>query len=152
MKIRLFVLCVATIIAPVASRAIENVMPANNKIGFTGDDIDIKEAISPSKLIFVGSLTNLGKVDLRGKGTFAYDMAVAVVSKIYLGNVESPVKLNIRVRNNAMVMETAPSLDEPYIFIISQKNNHNYLIKLLPATDDNIAKVKALIAAMPASK
>ncbi|MCE0482915.1 MAG: hypothetical protein LV479_01600, partial [Methylacidiphilales bacterium] len=76
------------------------------------------------------------------------------VLQVIRGSVEGQVTISFKIRGG--LHEQPPQEGDTYIFF-AHKNTEpgwdNYtVLKLLPATDDNIAKVKALIAAAPAPK
>jgi hypothetical protein len=71
------------------------------------------------------------------------------VLHVLKGNETGNLKVVFRVILGSKDTEAEPNLGDSYIIILY---DHQMIRKLLPATDDNIAKVRALIAAAPAGK
>ena len=121
---------------------------SNGSSYITGSPLTLEDAKSRSNLILLGTITNLGYSDFRGKGLLVYGSVTVMASTTYLGTATSSVKVRIGLTRQ----DEAPVQGTQYLFFISKKEHHNYVIEFLPSTDDNIAKVKALIASAPATK
>jgi hypothetical protein len=70
------------------------------------------------------------------------------ILQVLKGNAFGSLEVGFSVIRGPKNTEAEPNLDDKYIIMMS---GHD-VRKLLPATDANIAKIKALIAAAPAAK
>jgi len=105
----------------------------------TGSSLKLKEEVASATEIVIGTFTELNEGASFTLSGNRY-RAQIVTSDILKGNalVSSKVAFLVVPENK----ETAPNFNEIYIMIIDHQRIH----MLLPATEDNIAKVKALIA------
>ncbi|MCE0482916.1 MAG: hypothetical protein LV479_01605 [Methylacidiphilales bacterium] len=121
----------------------------------TGSSIKVEDVVLKSDAIFSGTITQeLGPPNLKGIGENYYGVHVHVI-KIYLGTVAQDVTVSILVLPRRL-NEWAPLQGQTYIFFVKKNaqaaSDQFTVLKLLPATDANVTKVKALIAAAPAGK
>lgn len=118
---------------------------ANGSPNLTGSSLKLTDEVTSATEIVVGKFTKIGNgasFTLSGR---RYRGQVAL-SEILKGTVfdSSDIAFTVGIQSK----EVVPNLEDTYIVFI-----HNHRIKkLLPASDDNIAKVKALIAAAPLGK
>ena len=72
-------------------------------------------------------------------------------SQVLFGKVSDIILVTVHVTWDSRVHEEVPVKGDSYIFFLKKGSQEGLdpftVFKLLPATDDNIAKVKALIAA-----
>jgi hypothetical protein len=95
----------------------------------------------------------LGKFTKVRAGGFESMMGVGyhgeiTILQVLKGNAFGSLEVGFSVIRGPKNTEAEPNLDDKYIIMMS---GHD-VRKLLPATDANIAKIKALIAAAPAAK
>jgi hypothetical protein len=113
-----------------------------------------QDAAKESTDIVIGVFTSLGSPGAGATGENDYDQAEVEVVNALKGALSGTLKVFYVVfAMPGKDQESPPVLGTQYIMFIQKLGPTDYEIKkLLPATDDNIAKVKALIAAAPASK
>jgi hypothetical protein len=109
---------------------------------------DSKGEVAAAANIVLAKFTNV-----KGSG------AASMLGTLYHGNIKilqvlkgdasGNVEVGFSVIQGPKDTEVEPNLTDIYIIVLA---GHHEIRKLLPATDDNIAKVKALIAAAPAGK
>jgi hypothetical protein len=107
-----------------------------------------KDEIASATDIVIGKFT---QVRAGGAGSISgleYHGAITVLH-VLKGNASGNVEVVFRVILGSKDKEAEPDLGDTYIIILY---DHQMIRKLLPATDANIAKVKALIAAAPVPK
>jgi hypothetical protein len=108
----------------------------------------IKDETSSATDVVVGKFIRVresGAASLNGE----YYQGQITVLRPLKGNLSGSLEVGFRVIPVNKDKESEPNLSDSYIIIMSSPGD---IRKLLPATADNIAKVKALIAAVPASK
>ena len=116
----------------------------------SGRDIKIENAVSKSDSIFVGKISKMRLGSITATDRVAYGGVQIRVLQFLRGSIDSQSLVTIYITASHVVHEAPPEVGMPYIFFVT-KNTHGTsdpytVLKLLPATDDNIAKVKQLIA------
>ena len=101
--------------------------------------------------MFIGQIIAKGPVILTEPGV-SYRGYTVKVATLLKGALAGEIHVSLDVRNDGRAVEVIPRVGENYIFFVILKASEIIVVKLLPATDANIAKVKALIAAAPAPK
>lgn len=117
---------------------------------FSGTSPIEQYALTSSTVIFIGKTTQ----DISGPG-FAkapaghkmYD-ALVQVAQILKGSIDSPATVTLFIRSVEPV-ETPPKAGSPYIFFVEQHKWGNNVYIFIPATQENINKVKQLISEPP---
>ena len=107
--------------------------------------------------VFVGQITRLGSSNLKELGVAVYRGVQVTASQILRGSLDPQSTFTLRVMMlSTRSTENPPTVGSSYIFFVKRddasKDSTYTVLKLLPATNDNIAKIKALIAAAPAAK
>jgi hypothetical protein len=124
----------------------------------TGSLLKAEDIIGKSDAIFKGRITRLfghsfAATSLTGRTNYIVKVQAL---DIYKGTIDSLINIDLLIEFGPQAGEKWPELNHTYIFFVTMKtqDNHNSIdaLKLIDATDANIAKVKALIAAAPASK
>ena len=102
--------------------------------------------------IVVGKFTSLGSGSDDAPGATFYEKAEIEVVSSLKGTLSGNLQAGYSVKSfPPSKKETVPVIGTPYIMFIQKLGPTEYEIKkLLPATDDNLAKVKGLIDAAPA--
>lgn len=115
-----------------------------------GSSIKTDDAIQKSRVVFVGQLAKLGEpddsVDHDSLGP-EYPQAKVKVLTGLKGTFDAGVSVGIYP--NSILKEETPKERGVYIFFVKYESNAStpyIVLKLLPATDDNIAMVKKLIS------
>lgn len=133
----------------------------NESVRLIGSNIKTKDIISKMDAIFVGKITKRGeKVILppiaQDRGNLYGGIKVAV-AQVLRGSVDTQISVTLFL--NALYYEKLPWIGTSYIFFVTKDAKVDpfnpdpfTVLKLLPATDANIAKVKKLIVATPPSK
>ena len=103
--------------------------------------------------IIVGKFTSLGNGSTDSPGASFYEKADLTVINSLKGSLSGNIQASYSVRTFPLnKKEAQPTIGTQYVMFIQKLGPTEYEIKkLLPATDDSITKVKALIAA-PAAK
>jgi hypothetical protein len=104
--------------------------------------------------IFVGQFITLGDGPGADEpGMEYFDNAQVKVEQSLKGTLSGIVKVSYSVMSIPTEKESSPKSLKDYIFFINIISPTQLsVVKLLPATDQNVAKIKALIAAVPAAK
>jgi hypothetical protein len=149
-KIFLSAFLLILIIAPSVA-AVGDTTSAALPLQYSGSGKKAGDIVATCDAIFVGQIIAKGPVILTkpGASTHGYTVKVATLLK---GTLAGEIQVSLDVRNDGRVVEVIPHVGENYIFFAMLKAGEVIAVKLLPATDANIAKVKALIAAAPAPK
>jgi len=121
---------------------------------FSGHGKKNEDALKESTDIAVAVFTSLGNRGADATGEDDYDQAEIEVVTTLKGNLPGKLKVFYAVLSMpGKNQESPPVLGTQYIMFIQKLGPTEYEIKkMLPATDDSIAKIKALIAAAPAAK
>lgn len=115
----------------------------------TGHTKKIENAIKETTDIVIASFTKLGFPGSDASGEDSYDQAEIEITGILKGTLaEKHLKVFYIVQSMpGKNQEKAPIIGVQYIMFIQKLSPNEYEIKkLLPATDENIIKIKALIA------
>jgi len=118
---------------------------ASDGPALTGSSLKLDDEVASATEIVIGKFTEINEGASFTLSGYRYRGLIAI-SDILKGN--APVSSKVAFTVGIQTRESAPNLSDTYIVIIDNHHIH----KLLPATVDNIAKVKALIAAAPAPK
>ena len=122
------------------------------ELKLSGSEKKTKDIINKSDIIFIGQIITKGWVDAASPGMNSRGFTISIKT-VLKGQVDSEVRVTLYVKNNGRIIEAVPQIGQSYIFFVKQGANQQLIVlKLLPPTDENIAKVKALIAAAPSSK
>jgi hypothetical protein len=122
---------------------------ANETSNLVGSTVKTEDAASRSQTIFIGRLVSLGQqnesMDPLTLGPLYRHAKIRVLASIK-GAFDS-VK-SVRLCPNAVSQEKTPIEGASYIFFIEYDSGASttYILKLLDATDENIARVKKLIS------
>jgi len=129
----------------------QDIVPQNESLKLSGSGLKSEDIILKSDAIFIGQIIAKGAVLMLepGKSYRFYTVKVATLLK---GTLAGEIQVSLDVRNDSRVVEVIPRVGENYIFFAILKASEIIVVKLLPATDANIAKIKALIADYPVSK
>jgi hypothetical protein len=114
-----------------------------------GDDIKVEDGILKSDVVCAGQITDLGYPNPGATDMVSYRAKIEIIQTL-MGSISSPILAIIKIDGGKH--EDSPINGVSYVFFIKKMPVTNKVLKLLPATDANIAKVKALIAAAPVSK
>ena len=118
---------------------------------YPGSQKKAENIIASSDVIFVGQITAISGVFMLEPGA-SYCLYKVKVVTVLKGAVGGLIQVSASVRSDGPVAEVRPRANETYIFFAKLGRDQVDAVKLLPATDTNIANVKTLIAAAPASK
>lgn len=124
--------------------------------GYAGEETPLAGSLHPLRDEVISATdVVIGKfLVVKARDTFSSMMGAEYQGQITIlqtlkGNESGSLEVGFPVIRGGKNKEAEPNLNDTYIIILVQ---HQVIRKLLPATDANIAKVKALIAAAPASK
>ena len=152
--LRLALLALLSLTFSIQSAKAQNDSPGNaadQQVGLPGSAAKVEEVVLKSNAVFVGTITQMGFVDLGAVGVVSYGNVKVKVSQVFLGVVDSVTSVTFDVKNRPKVHEREPQVGNAYIFFAKTNakgsSDQFTVLKLLPATDDTIAKVKAVIAA-----
>jgi len=125
-------------------------------VKLTGGDVKSEDAILKTDVLFIGQITHLGFGNLKAQGEAVYRGMQIKVIQILRGSLQPESTFTLRVFHVYSSDEYPPTEGSSYIFFAkrndpSEKDAYA-IVKLLPATDANVTKVKALTASAPASK
>jgi hypothetical protein len=128
----------------------------NISIKLSGSDLKSEDIVLKANAVFVGEITELGHPNTKAPGQNVYHGVQIKVLQVLRGSVDAQVTVTLYIHFAPNSSENPPKVGNTYIFFAHKNTEVGWnpftVLKLLPATDDNIAKVKALIAAAPASK
>jgi hypothetical protein len=125
-------------------------LKAKNEPVLSGSTQKTENIVLKCDAVFIGQITHMRLGPPASSNVASYTGVKVKVLQMLRGSFDEqiPVMLNVLALNH----EEAPTTEGTYIFFLKKESGWNIVKKLLPATNDNIAKVKALIAAAPASK
>jgi hypothetical protein len=127
--------------APSASASAANDLPR------TGREISLDDALGRSSAVVVGKFTKLGKADVGAPGQSYFDGAEIEISNALSGSMKGAVPVVYTVqRLPERSAEALPSVGESLIFVIATDGGQTRAIKMLTATSENVADVKAALA------
>jgi hypothetical protein len=124
---------------------------AQNEPLLSGSTLKSEDIAVKVDAVFVGEITDPGLTVPTSPGMASYNGVQVKVLQVLRGSIDAQtitVKLDIFAANR----EEPPKVGTQYIFFVKKDGDRFTALKLLPATDDHITKVKALIAAAPAGK
>ncbi|MDB4793752.1 hypothetical protein OAG63_01835 [Methylacidiphilales bacterium] len=128
----------------------------NTSTKLSGSDLKSGDAITKCDAIFVGEITQMGFQSLKATGRSSYYGNIIKILQVLRGAISVQIKVTLYVYYVSDTPENIPKVGNPYIFFVKKNASGQpdpyTALKLLPATDDNITKVKALITAAPPSK
>jgi len=108
-----------------------------------GSATKVEDAVANADAIFVGKVTSIGNGYAKGLGPTYYSIGISP-AETYLGSVVSNPYSYVRITS---LGEHLPSVGNAYIFFVKKQVGRELLpLKLIPATDTNIAVVKKLIS------
>lgn len=121
---------------------------------FTGHMKKNENVLKEAKDIIVGKFTALGYPGSDASGEDFYEQGQVEVISALRGSLAGTLRVGYSVRTvPGKDQEIPPVVGTEYIMFIQKLGpNECEIKKLLPATDENITKIKALIAAAPAGK
>ncbi len=152
-KINLLFICVITICAaPVLSKG--DAPTQSSTTALSGHEKKNEDLVAVVPDIVVAKFTSLGNGSDDAPGATFYEKAEIEIVSSLKGTLSGDLQAGYSVKLfPPSKKETVPVIGTPYIMFIQKLGPTEYEIKkLLPATDNDIAKVKALIAAAPAGK
>lgn len=128
-----------------------------NEPMLTGSTLRSDDVATKADAVFVGQITHLGFSNLKALGEAVYRGVQVNILQVLRGSLDPQSTFTLRVMvPSTRSHENPPTVGISYIFFVKRddpsKHDAYTVLKLLPATDANIAKVKALIAAAPAAK
>jgi hypothetical protein len=118
-----------------------------------GDRFNVADVIKTSDEVAIGQFQSLGDGNADDLGA-SYSNAIITITQSLKGSLAGEIKVFYGIYStvNAAEREEHPFRNVEYVIFIKGVDPKGYtLIKLLHATNENIAKVKALIAAKPES-
>ncbi len=162
MKLKYFLLlticALFTIVVNLQSLKAQN--PTTTRQGepiLSGSAQKSEEIAAKANTVFIGKIIELGDPVPIAMDTASYSGVQVKVLQILRGTVnDEVVKVTLHTTWGRNMHETPPVIGNTYIFFARKNTEKGWnpytVLKLLPATDDNITKVKALIAAAPEAK
>jgi hypothetical protein len=132
----------------------QDVGPQNASPSLSGSRSKLEDVITKADDIFVGKMLQTGPITVTAPGQIGCSGNKIEVLQTLRGSVNSQITVSFNVHYDSH--EQLPKVGNTYIFFVKKVIHPDpdpyRAIKLLPSTDDNIAKVKALIAATPTGK
>src|ERR1700677_2910219 len=118
--------------------------PAAEAAQLPGTSVELSAAMK-SGIIFYGKVTDISEVgNIKAAGASAYHGTKVSVQQVLKGAIDNPAILEIHVRYRPR--EEPPKKDGSYIFFVDVVDGvWNEVSKIMPATDENIAKVAQLL-------
>ncbi len=153
LKINLLIACVITL-CTIPAMSDDNAPTPSGTTVLSGHEKKSEGLVAVVPDIVVAKFTFLGNGGDDAPGSTFYEKAAIEVISSLKGTLSGDLQAGYTVKLfPPSKKETVPVIGTPYIMFIQPMGpTENEIKKLLPATDDNIAKVKALIAAAPPSK
>jgi hypothetical protein len=136
-------------VQPLKSQNSPNVTP-NDSIKLPGSTFKEEDVAPRSDSIFIGEIMDMGPSAPTSPGTASFNGVRVKVLQILRGSIGS--EITVEITSFALEHEALPKVGSSYIFFVKKDGDRFTAVKLLPATDDHITKVKGLIAAAPAGK
>ena len=122
----------------------------NPSSGLSGSDLKAEDVVVKSDAVFIGNITGVvAGASAKEQGVTTFVVSVGV-TECLRGDVAGQLTASLKVFMG--YRQKPPESGNSYIFFVRKNGSEFAVLKLLPATDANIAKVKALIAAAPAPK
>lgn len=130
--------------------------PTNAPARLTGSILKLEDAVSKADAVFAGIVEDEGGGSYKSLGEITYYHVKVRTSQVFCGTVGGLVFVSARVGYAKKENEEDLKKGGSYIFIVKKNSQQTpdpfVALKIIPATDDNITKVKALIAALPVGK
>jgi len=118
-------------------------------IKLSGSDKKPEEVVANADTIFVGEIAEIGMGDTKATDRCAYYGVKVKVLQVLKGKPDSQVVVTLYTTFGGGIQEYAPKVGISYIFFAHKNTEVGWdaytVIKLLPATDDHVTKVKGLI-------
>ena len=129
----------------------------NESIKLSGSAIKAEDIVLSCDAVCVGEIEDMGlPTNSSTTGLVVYSGIEVKVLQILRGAVEHQIKFTLNTLKSPSIQEMPPNFGSSYIFFVNRNSPEAddpfTALKLLPATDDNIATIKKLIATAPASK
>jgi hypothetical protein len=118
-------------------------------INLSGSNLKAEEIVLKSDAVFVGEITQTSDGPPAAASMHSVGVQVKVL-QILKGSVDTEISVTMDVYS--IYREGPPQVGSSYIFFAHKEDNRIRVLKLLPATDANVTKVKAAIASTPAGK
>ena len=119
----------------------------------SGSDLTSTDAAAKADAIFVGKVLFINFGSLKAKGQSVFRGVQVQVTQILFGTVDKQVTLTLRIQGTVSSREAPPNVGGDYIFFVMKGvtpgGDKLSAIKVLDGSDDNIKKVRDLIASMP---
>jgi len=126
----------------------ESTPPAQNEPLLSGSELTVSVAVAKADVIFTGQVIEIGHPAKKDLGTNVYHHLKLKRLEVLWGAIDAFVYVRLNANYNEP-SESAPEVGLSYIFFAKKNEEGSFdpftVLKLLPATDDNIAKVKQLI-------
>ena len=124
--------------------------PVSSDQKLTGSVVKVEDIISTCDAVFLGEITDIGVPSDPADDGWTVTSGIGVsVSENLRGSVESQIKVTLRTLSSSSTQESTPKFEGSYIFFVNKTADASedpyMVVKLLPATDTNIAMVKQLI-------
>lgn len=118
-------------------------MPRN----LAGRDIDETAAKDKADAIVVAKILEIGRIDPGAPGQAYHDNAMILISNALSGNLSGPQTMSFTVqRFPEEISEVAPQVGESLVIFLSKRSDGLWhAIKMLPATDDTIKRIKQML-------
>ena len=120
-----------------------------NQHQLSGSMLKLPEA-AKSDVTFIAQITKLGFPDADSSGETGYGGTEAKVLQVLRGSIDSPVVLDIHVLY--IPHEEPPRVGRSYIFFANKVPGYTEVRKILPLTDEDVAKVKEVLPPVEDSK
>jgi len=137
----------AIILAALVAFLLIGIVRADGTPTLAGSSIKTEDVALKCNAVFVGKITHVGPPTGAAPGLATFGVKVTVL-QVLRGTVDAQV--GIRIDDDVLNHESAPKVENTYVFFVEKDETRLTALKLLPATDDNIATVKKLIAQLPA--
>jgi hypothetical protein len=129
---------------------------SQNEPALTGSSQKSEDIVVKADAVFVGEITTIGFGGFKAPGESVYRGVQIKVLQVFRGTVADSIAVTLHVVGRMEFHEDPPKVGNSYILFVKKSDQGQpdayTVLKLILATDANIAKVKALIAAVPASK
>ena len=134
----------------VAVFLLAGITSASDSRRLPGSTLGVDEAFSKSYTVFVGQFTSFGRSGACGPGETDLYGSKVDATRILKGTYDPKVTVAFAVLSD--LGERRPEMPLSYVFFVKKNDGKGVyfdpyaIVKLLPATDDNIAKVRKLIS------
>jgi len=128
-------------------------IPQTGPVRFSGSAVKTESIVASCDAIVVGEVTEPGTSQDQPESPWTVYSGIGVkISQILRGSVDHQIDVTLSTMRSQSFQEIPPTFEDSYIFFINKTDTGSdpyQVIKVLPATDENIAVVKKLIAALP---